>query len=89
MRAEPARIRNQPDKKIRGDIKGDLERNRQQEFLLEALEDIPEKETCEHTPDKLIPTCTDYEGDRIIQRFQCICGKRVQEIFTLSKTQVS
>ena len=88
MRAEPARTQNQPDKKIRGDIKGDLEKNRHQDFLMEALEDVHAEETCEHTPDKLIPMNTDYEEDRIIQRFQCICGKSVQEIFTLSKTTV-
>ena len=89
MRAEPARTRNQPHKKIREDIKGDIEKNRQQDFLMEALEDVPVEETCEHTPDKLIPTNIDYEGDRIIQRFQCTCGKSAQEIFTLSKTTVS
>ena len=56
---------------------------------MEALEDVPVEETCEHTPDKLIPMNTDYEEDRIIQRFQCTCGKSVQEIFTLSKTTAS
>ena len=89
MRVEPSRTRNQPDKKIRKDIKGAFEKDRQQNFLMEALEDIPREETCEHTPDKLIPTNTDYDGDRIIQSFQCACGKSVQEVFTLSKTTVS
>ena len=89
MRAEPARARNKPDKNIRGDIRGDLEKNRLQDLLLEALENIPGEETCENTPDKLIPTCNDYEEDKIIQRFQCICLKSVHEIFTLSKTTVS
>ena len=89
MRAEPTRTQNQPDKKILGNIKGDLEKNRQQDLLMEALEDVLGEETCEHTPDKLIPTNIDYEEDRIIQSFQCTCGKSVQEIFTLSKTTVS
>ena len=89
MRAELARTRNQPHKIIQGDIKGDLEKDRQQDFLMEAREDVPGEETCEHTPDKLIPTKIDYEEDRIIQGFQCTCGKNIQEIFTLSKTTVS
>ena len=89
MRAESARTRNQPGRKFRGDIKGALEKNRQQDFLMEALEDVQGEETCEYTPDKLIPTNIDYEGDRVIQRFQCVCGKSVREIFTLSKAKVS
>ena len=89
MRAEPARTRNRPDKNTRGDIKGAFEKNRQQEFLMEALEDVQGEETCEHTREKLIPTNIYYGGERIIQRFQCICGKSVHEIFTLSKTKVS
>jgi hypothetical protein len=89
MRAEPARTRNQSDKKGRGRMKRDFEKNRQQNSFIEALEDVTGEETCEHTPDKLIPANTDYEEDRIIQRFQCTCGKNVQEIFTLSKTTIS
>ena len=89
MRAEPTRTRNQPHKKIQGEIKRDLEKNRQQNSFIEDLEDVPGEGTCEHTPDKLIPTYTDYEEDRIIQSFQCKCGKSVHEIFTLSKTTVS
>ena len=60
-----------------------------QDFMVEVLEGIEVEKKCEHTPDKVIPMDVDYEGDRIIQRSQCECGKLVDEIFTLSHTKVS
>ena len=65
MRTENARMQNQPNKKIPGDIKANLEKNRQQGLLFEALKDILGKEKCEHTREKFIPPNIDYEGDRI------------------------
>ena len=84
MRAEPTNLN-------KADTTSNLPYNsdRQNEFLTEALEGIQEEEICEHTPEKLDLLGSDYQGDRIIYHFQCECGKRVKEIFTLSETKIS
>ena len=84
MRAEPTNL-NKADTTSDHPYNSD----RQDEFLMEALEGILEEEICEHTPEKLDLLDTDYQGDRIIHHSQCECGKRVKEIFTLSETKIS
>ena len=63
--------------------------DRQEECLLDALQRIEGEDGCEHTPDNLNLIDTEYQGDRIIHRFECKCGKNIEEIFTLSETKVS
>ena len=68
--------------------KADFERDRQEEFLMDAIGDIKNQE-CEHTPDLLEYLGTDDKGDQIHQIYQCKCGKRVTEIFTSDGIEVS
>jgi hypothetical protein len=67
----------------------DAERDRQDEFLLDALGGIPEEEVCFHTPDKLDLIDSEYRGDEIVHIYKCNCGKTVTETFKHWDTKVS
>ena len=45
-------------------------------------------EECFHTPDKLDYVCETTCGDEIIRTYNCQCGKKVTERFTLSSVSV-
>ena len=64
-------------------------KERQEIYLMDALEGIGQIDVCEHTPDKLTWLDTDYQGNRIIQHFRCKCGKSVKDIYALLETKVS
>ena len=81
---EQTRIKGQSEKGACG-----FKKEREEEFLIDALEGIQGEDICEHTPDKLDLIGTDYHGDKIIQHFRCQCGKSVKEIYTLIETKVS
>ena len=76
------KIENQKD-----DI--DINKERQQEFLLDDLQSIQEEDLCLHEPFQLDLMGCEYNGDEIIHIFQCKCGKEVTEFFRLSKREVS
>jgi len=84
MRAEPNKIQT-----IGKDAACELEKDRQEEFLIDALQGIQNQQGCEHTHDMRNLMDTDSLGDTIIHHFECKCGKSVEEIFTLSKTRIS
>ncbi len=72
----------------RNDNDGDgFTEEKQDHQRVEGLEGIAGKEVCLHLPDNLCPIGLDFDGDRIIQRFQCSCGRQIDEIFTLSHTR--
>jgi len=77
MRYEQNKIQNNAENRF-----DEFKKDRQEEFLLEALQRIEGEERCEHTID------TEYQDDMIIQHFECKCGKSIEEIFTLSETKV-
>jgi hypothetical protein len=78
---ETKRLRNQDD-----DI--DFEKEREQKFLLDELQSIQEVELCLHEPFQLDLMGCDYNGDKIIHIFQCKCGKKVTEFFSLLERRV-
>ena len=84
MRSEQDKIQNSGKDRF-----DEFKRDRQEEFLLDALQRIEGEEGCEHTPDTLNLIDTEYQGDMIIHHFECKCGKSIEEIFTLSETKVS
>ena len=84
MRSEQNKIQNSGEDRF-----DEFKRNRQEEFLLDALQRIEGEERCEHMPDTLNLIDTEYQGDMIIHHFECKCGKSIEEIFTLSETKVS
>ena len=84
MRSEPDKIQNSGKNRF-----DEFKRDRQEEFLLDALQRIEGEQGCEHTPDTLNLIDTEYQGDMIIHHFECKCGKNIEEIFTLSETKVS
>ena len=62
----------------------DLQKDREEEFILDALEGIPEEKICFHTPDQLEHIDSYSEGDNYIHVFKCSCGKEVREEFRYS-----
>ncbi len=57
---------------------------KQNNFLHAGLEGIDCEAECLHTPDKLDYLGMDETNNGIVQYFECSCGKKVNELFTLS-----
>ena len=89
MKVKSDKTQNPICTKALEDIEAERKKDRNEEFLFDALIGIEEEETCEHMPDMLIPMDIDYLGDTIIHRFNCKCGKIIHEIFRLSEVKVS
>ena len=66
----------------------EIPREKQEEFLLDALAGVEEKTECEHTPDQLDFVDWEHKGDSVEHIFQCNCGKTVTETFTYSRKRV-
>jgi len=83
--AHPPELKN-----LKIDDDFDPEEDRNTEFLMEALEGEthPGEESCFHTPDLLVHINSEYDDDVITEVFKCRCGKKVEDVYTHSHTNL-
>ena len=62
-------------------LQAEIEQDRRQELLMDALSGEPETDICFHNPDTLDLIDMEYGEDEVVCLFQCTCGKTVKEIF--------
>jgi hypothetical protein len=88
MKLNKPKIHDQPKTEVPEKLRTELDKDRQEERLLDTIGDIQQEE-CLHTPDLLEYIDTEDKGDLMHQIYQCKCGKKVTEVFTLCGSKVS
>ena len=92
MRIEPVGISAQANENSREEIGSDRERDRQQEFLMDALEGIQDeiRNQCTHIPDKIIPDELDEQPGSVVIMDRCIkCGQKIPEPLILEESKIN
>lgn len=92
MRIEPVGIGAQANENSQENINTELEKDRQQEFLMDALEGIQyeTRNNCIHVPDKIIPDELNEQPGCVVIIDRCIkCGQKISEPLILKESEIN
>ena len=92
MRIEPVGIGAQADENSREEIDTEREKDRQQEFLMDALEGIQDetRNKCVHVPDMVIPDELNEQPGCVVIMDRCIkCGQEMAEPLLLDESKIN